>query len=519
MLGWIRNKLDAAVEPQQAAAAVDPQHDAADAEMLRASRFFDAGWYSRTYPDVAALGADPALHFLREGAAEGRNPGPDFDTAYYLNDNPDVAASKINPLVHFIRSGEAEGRPGVARDPVEAFEAVVRARRAGRPGIYPQASLPKIHIPARPPVPRAPGAPLPLPPPDLAKRIGSESLEGFELSGREMKQTVVRCLPAGFTFAGSRCLDFGCGVGRMIRHFAAEAGACEFWGTDIDGGAVRWCTENLSPPFRFFQLSETPSLPFESASFDAVFAIGVLSQVYADWQHWAMEIRRILKPDGILVVSYAGQTPFEEMIGLPYGEAEPDFGMFIANPFASWNIGGPMTFISPTWIRTFWGSLFDIDFIAPEAMLDYQSIAVMRKPAPGPARWQDVPLLDLVTSQRFDPDATGKIFAQYDRSRPLRESYGIEARGPATATGWIVFRDDAPAGVAAFVDGVSLEGRFAFVPGAPHRDWNAWVTTFEMHLDFSAIAPGRHALELRFRSHAGKTHALSIPLKVDVAGP
>ena len=44
----------------------------------------------------------------------------------------------------------------------------------------------------------------------------------------------------------------------------------EMWGCDIDGPSIRWAIRNLSPPFRFFQISETPSIPFEADSFDLV---------------------------------------------------------------------------------------------------------------------------------------------------------------------------------------------------------------------------------------------------------
>ncbi len=46
---------------------------------LRASAAFDARWYRAAYPDVAAAGVDPALHYLRRGAAEGRAPLPVAD--------------------------------------------------------------------------------------------------------------------------------------------------------------------------------------------------------------------------------------------------------------------------------------------------------------------------------------------------------------------------------------------------------------------------------------------------------
>lgn len=43
---------------------------------LRRSKDFDAKWYLRANPDVAASGVDPALHYLAAGIKEGRAPGP-----------------------------------------------------------------------------------------------------------------------------------------------------------------------------------------------------------------------------------------------------------------------------------------------------------------------------------------------------------------------------------------------------------------------------------------------------------
>ena len=38
--------------------------------------FVDKEWYLDTYPDVAAAGIDPAIHFERHGRFEGRLPCP-----------------------------------------------------------------------------------------------------------------------------------------------------------------------------------------------------------------------------------------------------------------------------------------------------------------------------------------------------------------------------------------------------------------------------------------------------------
>src|SRR3546814_15749068 len=73
----------------------------ADAEapaLLRGSSLFDADWYLRQYPDIAANKLDPVVHYLGHGASEGRDPGPGFSTRGYPVRNPDVGADGMNPL-------------------------------------------------------------------------------------------------------------------------------------------------------------------------------------------------------------------------------------------------------------------------------------------------------------------------------------------------------------------------------------------------------------------------------------
>lgn len=74
------------------------------------ARYIDRAWYLYRYPDVMKSGMDPALHFMRYGWREGRNPSAFFDVLFYLEHNPDVRASGINPLTHYIFHGSSEGR-------------------------------------------------------------------------------------------------------------------------------------------------------------------------------------------------------------------------------------------------------------------------------------------------------------------------------------------------------------------------------------------------------------------------
>lgn len=80
---------------------------------LEASEWFDGKWYLQQYPDIASdekYQRSPALHYLKFGGFEGRDPSPRFDSAGYLSAYPDVVAADINPLLHFIRDGIKEER-------------------------------------------------------------------------------------------------------------------------------------------------------------------------------------------------------------------------------------------------------------------------------------------------------------------------------------------------------------------------------------------------------------------------
>jgi glycosyltransferase involved in cell wall biosynthesis len=65
----------------------------------------DRAWYLETHSDVAAVGADPVAHYLRQGWREGRDPRADFSSLGYLAANMHVEG---NPLLHYLRTGERE---------------------------------------------------------------------------------------------------------------------------------------------------------------------------------------------------------------------------------------------------------------------------------------------------------------------------------------------------------------------------------------------------------------------------
>ena len=78
-----------------------------DLESVARSELFDAGYYLRTNPDVGARGLDPLEHFLEVGVWEGKRPNPDFDPDSYRKQFLGETDSGVNPLVHYILAEEA----------------------------------------------------------------------------------------------------------------------------------------------------------------------------------------------------------------------------------------------------------------------------------------------------------------------------------------------------------------------------------------------------------------------------
>jgi SAM-dependent methyltransferase len=203
---------------------------------------------------------------------------------------------------------------------------------------------------------------LPLPPEALVRRAGytpggdvtSEYLAGGALN----HDLVCSLLPAEWSIEGRRVLDFGCGAGKVLRHFAPAAEYAEFWGCDIDEASVAWLDAHMCPPFHVFRNGELPPLQVEESYFDLIYAISVFTHLAATWSRWLLELHRVLKPGGVLVASLLGEGMSEPERA---GRWDADLvGMNILRAGQDWAGGGPTVFHSRWWIEAHWGRLFKI---------------------------------------------------------------------------------------------------------------------------------------------------------------
>ncbi len=205
--------------------------------------------------------------------------------------------------------------------------------------------------------------PAPLPPRHLMKRVGAlpddSGEERFLRVGRGAAERVHLLLPAGWSFEGKRALDFGCGPGRVLRHFEPEARVAELWGCDLQGESIDWVNEHL-PWVHAYRNEPLPPLPHADGYFDLIWGFSVFTHIDVDWAHWLLELRRVLADDGLLILTFLDNNArrWEEYTGEPWDEER--VGMITFGTGTPVEGGGPVVFHSRWWIEAHWGRAFQI---------------------------------------------------------------------------------------------------------------------------------------------------------------
>jgi ubiquinone/menaquinone biosynthesis C-methylase UbiE len=145
---------------------------------------------------------------------------------------------------------------------------------------------------------------LPIPPASLRMTYGG-SKEGYLEHGQaDVAKMRAALEAAGHPLSeGQRVLEWGVAGGRLLRWLYDYSDRCEIWGADIDAKYIVWCSQNLTPPFHFVTTGTSAHLPFEDRYFDLIFAGSVFTHVDDFAQAWFLELRRVIKPGGVLYVT------------------------------------------------------------------------------------------------------------------------------------------------------------------------------------------------------------------------
>lgn len=227
------------------------------------------------------------------------------------------------------------------------------------------------------------GAPdgLPLPLPHMINLVaGHFSIKEFYENGLLGANCIRNILGTNnLTLEGfSSILDFGCGCGRIIRHWKSLSEP-KVYGSDYNKRLIQWCSKNL--PFAEFEVNGLgPPLVYGNESFMFIYAISVFTHLSANLQRpWMKELWRVLRPGGYLLITVHGESRLQQLP--PEDRAKFNAGdlVTVREKYSGTNICGafhPQKFVRETLTKGF----MIIDFYPQGAKDANQDMYLLRKP-------------------------------------------------------------------------------------------------------------------------------------------
>ena len=209
----------------------------------------------------------------------------------------------------------------------------------------------------------------PIPPNELIYLVtGHHSAKAFLDGGRSASQAISEILASnGLRFEQfESILDFGCGVGRIIRHWSKGP---MLYGTDYNPDLIKWCHDNLkSANFNVNELSGR--LPYDSETFDFIYSFSVFTHLNEQLQfHWINELSRVLKPGGYLYITTHGECYFEALSASEQEQFRNGQLVIRAEDHSGSNVCA--VFHPPTYVqKTLAGDLLSADFVQAGAKGD-----------------------------------------------------------------------------------------------------------------------------------------------------
>jgi SAM-dependent methyltransferase len=105
-----------------------------------------------------------------------------------------------------------------------------------------------------------------------------------------------------------KVLDFGCGVGRQLLHLDRMFPNVEAHGCDVNHDSVRYVQQTF-PRVKASVNAFDPPLPYEDHRFDLINSVSTFSHFsQADAVGWLQELRRVVRPSGLLCLTYNAGT-------------------------------------------------------------------------------------------------------------------------------------------------------------------------------------------------------------------
>ncbi len=139
---------------------------------------------------------------------------------------------------------------------------------------------------------------------------------------------------------GKEVLDVACGAGYGSSHLAASA--ARVVGGDVSDETIAYARGRYAAPNVEFRTMDATALPFPDGSFDAVCSFETIEHL-ADRETFLDEVARVLRPDGVFIVSTPRADSTTDRPDNPFHLVEysaPDFERLLRERFDSVGLYG-----------------------------------------------------------------------------------------------------------------------------------------------------------------------------------
>jgi SAM-dependent methyltransferase len=237
-----------------------------------------------------------------------------------------------------------------------------------------------------------------VPPRRLRARAGAPGADSFVQGGRQTAEELAGLMrvTGGDPARLSSVLDFGCGAGRVLPHFAHIAPDATCVGCDVDEAAIRWAARNQRA-IGWSLTSFHPPLPYPDGAFDLVYSVSVFSHLDRGLAAvWLEELRRVLAPGGLALLSIHGPQAFDRFRNGaattswcgpstfrrgPLGADEFVFAPYRRSFWTDGDLPGVgreygLAFHGPDHARALWGRALQVVEVRARALTNWQDVVV-----------------------------------------------------------------------------------------------------------------------------------------------
>ena len=148
-----------------------------------------------------------------------------------------------------------------------------------------------------------------LPPDYLIYESFRMDYDRYFYGGIETCKWLISILEKHIMLKNISILDWGCGPGRIVRHFPVLLDkSCNIYDTDYNEYSIKWCRENIKGVV-FSQNSLNPPMAFNDSSFDIILSISIFTHL-SEKNHieWFNELLRIARQNAIILFSTHGNA-------------------------------------------------------------------------------------------------------------------------------------------------------------------------------------------------------------------